>query len=170
MTEPAARSRRGRETALDMLRTLAIVLAVVIPVWYFGQASPSDVKRIRPVDPSTALHDFVADTGAPVPTAPPGWIVNVATGSRGQVRIGYVIGNHYTEFAGGSGEMFVQDATGKGQDRGPVVVDGITWRDYVSADGHQSLVRMAGRTALVVGGVREDVTLSQLKTLAAAVR
>ena len=162
--------RRGRETALDMLRTLAIIFAVVLPLWFFGQASPSDSKRIRPVDPTEALHDFAADTGAPIPTTPAGWVVNVATGTRGTIRVGYVIGEHFTEFAGGSGPAFLEDATGKGTDHGPVEVSGVSWRDYLSDDGHESLVRTVRGVTLVVGGVREDVTQAELTKLAATVR
>lgn len=162
--------RRGRETALDMIRTLVIVFAVVFPLWFFGQASPSDSKAIRPVDPASALKGFAQDTGAPVPTTPEGWVVNVATGSPGTVRVGYVIGDDYTEFVGGRGPTYLADVTGKGQDKGPVDVNGVVWRDYVSADGHQSLVRVVKGVTLVVGGIREDVTLEQLKTLAATVR
>lgn len=163
--------RRGRETALDMIRTLAIIFAVVLPLWYFGQASPEDSKRIRPVDATSALTAFARDTGAPIPrSTPPGWVVNVATGSDGDVRIGYVIGDDYTEFAAGSGPTYLEDTTGKGVDKGPVRVGDVVWRDYRSPDGQQSLVRVVGRTTLVVGGVREDVSLEQLKTLAAVVR
>lgn len=162
--------RRGRETALDMLRTLAVVLAVVIPLAFFGQASRSDKARIRPVDPTEALQGFARDTGAPVPVTPNGWVVTVARGDVGSVRVGYVIGDHYTEFAGGSGGSFVEDMTGKGRDQGPVRVGTAVWRDYLSADGHESLVRTIGRVTEVVGGVREDVSAAQLRELAAAVR
>ncbi len=165
--------KRGRETALDMIRTLGIVLAVVIPLAYFGQASKSDKARIRPVDPTAALQGFHAETKAPVPGTPAGWTVTVARGEVGQVRIGYVIGEHYTEFIGGSGGTFLEDVTGKATDRGPIRVGSEVWRDYVSADGRESLVRTAGTAgtvSLVVGGIREDVTQAQLKMLAATVR
>jgi hypothetical protein len=162
--------KRGRETALDMLRTLAVVFAVVLPLWYFGQASQSDKAKIRPVDPTEALAAFHAETDAPVPTTPEGWTVTVARGDVGEVRVGYVIGEHYTEFNGGSGATYLEDVTGKGRDRGPVSAGGAVWRYYVSADGRESLVRVVGRTTLVVGGVREDVTQAQLTVLAATVR
>ncbi|MCW2545277.1 MAG: hypothetical protein JWM40_2829, partial [Frankiales bacterium] len=124
--------RRGRETALDMVRTLAIVFAVVLPLWFFGQASSSDKATIRPVDPSTALKGFSIDTGAPVPTTPSGWTVTVARGDVGQVRIGYVVGEHYTEFTAGSGPTFVEDVTDKGRDKGALTINGVVWRDYLN--------------------------------------
>lgn len=163
--------QRGRETALDMIRTLGVVLAVVIPLWYFGQASHSDKARIRAVDPTAAVQAFAAETKAPVPQGTPaGWTVTVARGDVGQVRIGYVIGEHYTEFLGGSGPTFLADSTGKAADKGPVSVGDVVWRDYVNAAGKESLVRTLGKVTLVVGGIREDVTKSQLTTLAATVR
>jgi hypothetical protein len=162
--------RRGRETALDMLRTLAIVLLVVVPLWYFGQASKGDKASIRPVDPTTALKGFAIDTGAPIPTTPTGWTVTVARGEVGQVRIGYVTGEHYTEFTGGSGPTFVEDVTGKGTDRGPLNIKGVVWRDYVNAAGQESLVRQIGKVTEIVGGLREDVTQAQLRVLAATIR
>ncbi|HTL23856.1 MAG TPA: hypothetical protein VL281_07440, partial [Mycobacteriales bacterium] len=69
--------KRGRETALDMVRTLLVVFAVVIPLWFFGQASPSDSKAIRPIDPTETYKDYRAVTGGPAPSTPAGWIPNV---------------------------------------------------------------------------------------------
>jgi len=172
-SRPAAagkKKKRGRETALDMVRSLAIVFLLVIPLWFFGQSSPQDSKRIRPVDPAGALKDFVTDTGGPVPSTPNGWVVNVRAYDGGVVRVGYVLGEHYTEFAGAVGTSFLEDATGKARQVGTVDVGGLTWLDYRSADGHESLVRTVGRATVLVGGVREDATQDELKTLAATVR
>ena len=164
-------SKRGRETATDMLRSLAVVLAVVVPLWFFGQASPSDSRRIRPVNPAAALAAFVQDTHGPVPSATPaGWVPNVAVEGAGRVRVGYVLGEHYAEFAGGSGPGFLDDASGKATDSGSVDVQGVVWRDYRSADGQESLVRTVGMVTVLVGGVRENATRAELEALAAMVR
>lgn len=165
----------GRETALDMLRSLAVVFAIVLPLWYFGQPSPSDSKRIRPVDPKPALAGFVQDTRAPAPReAPAGWVVTVATGGPGQVRVGYVItdgsGERYLEFAGGSGPGFLEQASGRARERGSVLVAGVAWRRYETSDGRESLVRTVNGTTVLVGGVRETATSEELQRLAAAVR
>lgn len=167
---PTGKRKRGRENALDMVRSLAVVFLLVVPLWFFGQASPSDSKKIRPVDPTEALHDFVADTGGPVPSTPQGWIPNVQAYDGGVVRVGYVLGKHYTEFQGGLGTAWVQDATGKGKAVDPVYVNGVAWQDYRSGDGHESLVRAVGKATVLVGGIREDATLDELKQLAATVR
>ena len=169
-TAPTGKKKRGRENALDMIRSLAVVFLLVVPLWYFGQASPSDSKRIRPVDPTIALKDFTAETGGPVPTTPTGWVVNVRAYDNDVVRVGYVLGEHYAEFQGSGSTGFVEDATGKGKPTQAVDIEGVTWQEYVSADGHESLVRTVGRATVLIGGVREDATLAELKTLAATVR
>jgi hypothetical protein len=165
------RSKRGRETALDMLRSMAVVVLLVIPLWFFGQASKSDTKSIRPVDPTAALQGFAQDTKAPVPSRiPEGWVVNVARGEPGSVRVGYVLDeDFYLEFAGGQGATFLEQAAGKARGTGAVDVQGVSWQRYES-EGHESLVRVVNGVTLVVGGVRENVTTAQLQQLAALVR
>ncbi|MGB8650215.1 MAG: DUF4245 domain-containing protein [Mycobacteriales bacterium] len=173
-TRPTGRQRRGRETALDMVRSLGVVFLLVLPLWFFGQASPSDSKRIRPVDPTGAFHDFTRATGGPVPSATPhGWIPNVSdyTTVEGVLRVGYVVGDHYLEYAGGLGTAFLEGETGKGRPTATVDVAGTRWQLWRSADGaHESLVRTAGRTTVCVGGVRETASRADLLTLAATVR
>ncbi len=153
-----------------MVRSLAVVFALVIPLWFFGQASSSDSKKIRPVDPTEALQAFAADTKAPVPTAPAGYVVNVVAYEQGALRIGYVHGDDYQEFAGGSGAAFLSTYAGKGSVEGTVDVAGVTWQRYVGNDGHVSLVRQVSGTTLLVGGVRENVTDAELIALASTVR
>jgi hypothetical protein len=166
-----AKSRRGRETALDMVRSLAVVFLLVVPLWFFAQASPGDSKRIRPVDPTEALSAFAQDAHGPVPTGrPAGWIVNVQAYDAGVVRVGYVLGEHYLEFSGGVGTGFLEQATGKAKPVGTVDVAGVAWQDWMSADGHESLVRTVGKVTVLVGGVREDASSAQLAQLAALVR
>lgn len=167
---PPKASRRGRETALDMLRTLGVVFLLVIPLWFFGQASPGDGKRIRAIDPTEALRSFATDTGAPVASTPAGWIPNVATYSGGVLRVGFVDGNSYAEFTGGSGPMFLETYAGKGSVDGTVDVAGVSWQKYSSTDGHGSLVREVRGQTLLVGGIREDASDAQLAELAATVR
>ena len=167
---PTGKNKRGRESALDMVRSLAVVFLLVVPLWFFGQASPNDSKKIRPVDPDGALRAFVVDTGGPVPSTPAGWVVNVRSYDDGVIRVGYVVGEHYLEFSGARGAAFLDAATGKAKPGSAVDVDGVAWRAYVSADGHESLVHTVGKVTVLVGGIREDASLDELKTLAATVR
>lgn len=162
-------TRRGRETALDMVRTLAVVFALVIPLWFFGQSSPGDEQRIRPVDPTSALQGFVQDTGGPVPSrTPDGWTPTVrdVLSTPGVTRVGYVRGDSYVEFAGGRGTDWLKELTGKGNPVGTIDVAGTAWRDYRAADGAQSLVLTRGGVTVLVGGVRESASLDELLVFA----
>ncbi len=163
-------SRRGRETALDMLRTLGVVFLLVIPLWFFGQASPSDSKAIRAIDPTPALQAFATDTGAPVASTPTGWTPNVATYDGGVLRVGFVEGDSYAEFTAGSGPLFLETYAGKGSTDGTVDVGGASWQRYTSTDGHGSLVREVAGQTLLIGGLRETASEAQLVEIAATVR
>lgn len=155
-----------------MVLTLAVVFAVVLPLWFFGRSSPGDSKRIRPVDPSVAYTAFVRDTHGPVPSATPaGWVCTVRVyGEDGLLRVGYVDGDHYLEFAGSTGTAFLRDETGHAALSGTVPVNGVPWQDYRSADGHRSLVLTRGGVTVLVGGVRETATDAELLELARLVR
>jgi len=165
--------RRGRETALDMVRTLAVVFALVVPMWFFGQASDEDERPIRAVDPTDAYAAFTQDTGGPVPSGTPaGWTPTVRdlTTVVGVTRVGYVRGDSYVEFVGGRGTAFLEEASGKGAQVGTVEVDGVAWQDYRAPEGAQSLVLRRGGVTVLVGGVRETATQEELLELARLVR
>jgi hypothetical protein len=167
---PTGKKKRGRESARDMLLSLGVVFLLVVPLWFFGQASPSDSKSIRPVDAAGALTDFARDTQGPVPTTPQGWVVNVQAYDGGVVRVGYVLGERYAEFSGAVGTAFLADATGKGKKVSSLDINGVPWDVYESADAHESLVRAFGNVTVLVGGVRETATQDELQVLAATIR
>jgi hypothetical protein len=153
-----------------MLLSLGVVFLLVVPLWFFGQASPKDSKTIRPVDASGAFQDFSRDTHGPVPTTPKGWVTNVQAYDGGVLRVGYVLGERYTEFSGAIGTTYLAEATGKGKKVSTVDVNGAPWDIYESADAHESLVRTFGAVTVLVGGVRETATQDELEVLAATVR
>jgi hypothetical protein len=165
-------TKRGRETALDMVRTLAVIFALVVPMWFFGQSSPGDSKRIRPVDPREAYSSCVADTHGPVlASTPAGWTCTVRVyESGGVLRVGYVREDSYVEFAGARGTDFLPEETGHASRVGTVDVDGVTWQDYRSADGHQSLVRSVNGVTVLVGGIRETASDDEVEGFARLVR
>jgi hypothetical protein len=174
-TQPTApaKKKRGRETVLDMVRTLAVIFALVLPMYLFHQGGPGSRQRLRPVDPTGAFALAAADLGAPVPAAAPqGWtctVVDTRT-APGVVRVGYVVGDHYLEYAAAKGDAFLADETGKGAPVGTVVLQGVTWQDLRSSTGAQSLVLRKGGVTVVVGGVRETATPAELEALASALR
>ena len=164
--------KRGTETVLDMVRTLAVVFAVVLPLWFFGQASPGDSKRIRPVDPAEDYSAFAADTHGPVLTAaPPHWTCNVRDYTTGGVlRVGYVLDHRYLEVSGALGTSFLTDETGHASKVGTVDVSGTTWESWKNGAGAQSLVLRRGDVTVLVGGVRETASESDLETFARLMR
>lgn len=171
---PAApKKRRGRETVLDMVRTLAIVFALVLPMYLFHQGGPGSRKAIRAVDPTEAYALAVTDLRAPAPSSTPkGWtttVVDTRT-TAGVARVGYVVGDHYLEYVAGDGDAFLLDATGRGTRTGQDDVSGVVWQLYRNADGAESLVLRRGPATVLVGGVRETATRAELETLARLVR
>lgn len=167
-----AKKQRGREGAVDMVRSLAVVMVLVAGLWFFGQASPSDSQPVRRVDPTLQLTDFAAaNPGVPVPTSlPADWVPNVASYDGSVLRVGYVIGrSDYAEFLAGSGPQFGTQQAG-GHPSGTVDVAGTSWQQVRSGDGHESLVRQVKGVTLVVGGLRVKASVAQLQQLAAAVR
>lgn len=170
---PAGKKRaRGREGAVDMVRSLAVVMLLVGGLWFFGQASPGDSQQVRRVDPTLELTNFVAaHPGVPVPLALPGsWTPNVASYDGSLLRVGYVLDRSgYAEFAAGQGTAFRAAQAGT-EAQGSVDVGGVVWQRVRSRDGHDSLVRDVRGQTLVVGGPREKASAAQLEQLAAAVR
>ena len=165
-----AKRKRGRESAGDMVRSLGVVMVLVVGLWFFGQASPSDSHRVRPVDPRQEVTDFARSApGVPLPrTAPAGFVPNVSTLSPAGLRIGFVIGkDHFAEYAASRERSFVTDQTGRGEAVGTVDVAGTPWQ-HVRAGGHDSLVKAYGPVSVVVGGTRDTATLAELTTLAAS--
>jgi hypothetical protein len=164
--------KRGRETALDMVRTLLVVFAVVVPLWFFGQASPGDSKTIRPVDPTEAYAAFAADTHGPVlASTPAGWTCNVRQyDESGVLRVGYVHGGSYLEVSGAKGTSFLEDATGKAKPVGTVQVGGTAWQSWENQAGAQSLVLTRRGVTVLVGGTRETSTQDELVAFAERLR
>lgn len=171
---PAApKKRRGRETVLDMIRTLAIVFALVLPMYLFHQGGPGSRKEIRAVDPTEALALVRTDLAAPVPSSTPaGWtatVVDTQT-TEGVARVGYVVGDHYVEFSASRGDAFLLEATGRASRVGVDEVSGVAWQLYRNPSGAESLVLRRGPATVLVGGVRETATRAELETLARLVR
>ena len=165
--------KRGRETAMDMVRSLGLVILVIVPVWYLAQAPESDEAEIRVVDPRTAIEAFSADVpGAPVPgTLPEQWRATSSTydGGAQSLRVGYVTPEEqYAEYAAAVGqrEDFLERILGPETEQlEPVVVGGDTWEQYREPDGSLSLVGTFGDATVVVGTRRATAGLPELEVL-----
>ena len=167
------KKKRGRETAGDMVRSLGLVMAGVVVVFFFAQPPDSDTERIRPVDAAGDVRAFRAD--APAAVAPGGlpdrWVSTVSslTGEPRALRIGYnTPTGAYAEYAASTAPAaeVVEDLTGRGERLDPVDVGGATWEQYRDGDGSLSLVRAYGAVTVVVGTLRATAPLSELRVLA----
>lgn len=171
--EPPKR-KRGRENTRDMLLSLAVCLAVIIPIWYLGQPAPSDSKAIRPVDPTSDLRSFAqVAPGVPLPTTPEGWTPTSSTLEGANLRIGYVTdGEGYVEYAaqGGDQGTFLRDQTGRGDAGSSLQVGERTFTIYSDGEEHTSLVLQQDSGTVVVGGLRETAGDEELSELAATLR
>jgi hypothetical protein len=170
---PPQKRKRGRETALDMVRSLGLVILIIVPVWYLAQPPGAEQSGVREVDPSPDIAAFTADAPeAPVPgDLPDRWRPNntMYEGGASSLRIGYVTPqDQYAEYyaAQAGGEAFVRTAVGAGAEQlDPVTVDGVRWERYRDEDGSLSLVRSYGDTTVVVGTVRATASLEELEVL-----
>jgi hypothetical protein len=171
---PAPKKKRGRESALDMVRSLGLCLLVVIPIWYLAQPPDEAEQRLRVVDQRPVVEAWRdAVEGAPAPQPPPAdWQPTVGTNvpQPAGVRLGWnTPSGGYTEFAASTGarQAFLEDATGGQADGRSVEVDGTAWQRWVDEDdGSVSLVRVEGDVTVVVGTRRSSVPEDELLELA----
>ena len=166
------KARRGG-SAGDMVRSLGLVLAGVVVVFFFAQPPDRDEAQVRAVDPANDVRAFRADVpAAAVPASlPQGWLPTVSRvgGPPRDLRIGYnTPAGEYAEYAASTAPTAeaVQDLTGGGARLEPVDVAGAAWEQYRDADGSLSLVRTYGPVTVVVGTLRSTAQLSELQVLA----
>lgn len=175
---PAAapnKPKRGRETALDMVRSLGLVILVIVPVWLLARAPASDEKEIRVVDPTQAVSAFARDVpGVPVPgELPSGWQATVSTydGSARSLRVGWVTPDEeYAEYAAGAAPGLLDSLVGDAQVLDPVTVDGVSWEQRREADGSLSLSRSYDGVTVVVGTSRATASRTELEVLLRSLR
>lgn len=168
---PPSTPRRGRETAADMIRSLGLVMLVVVPVWFFAQAPPSDEAELREVDPRGPIAAFAADEPAvPVPgELPAGWRATSASYRDMTLRIGWVTPEgEYAEYAASTGpqEEFLELTAGEQVERlAPLTVDGVVWEQLRDGDGSRSFTRSYGGSTVVVGTQRATADSAELAVL-----
>ena len=171
-----AKKKRGRETAGDMLRSLAVVMVLVVMMWFLAQPPDDDEQALRTVDPAGDVAAFTADVPeAPVPTGlPEQWRSTSSTLEAGGLRIGYVTPEgEYAEYAASTrpAEEFLPAITGEKASQGePLQVAGESWEQYRESDGSVSLVRSYGSASVVVGSTRATADLAELRVLAESLR
>jgi len=169
------KSRRGRETALDMVRSLGLVTLVIVPVWLLARAPAGDEKEIRVVDPSQAVEAFARDVpGVPVPDGlPSAWRATVATydGAAKSLRVGWVTPEEeYAEYAAGAAPGLLDSLVGDAEELEPLTVDGVTWAQHRDTDGSLSLSRSYDGITVVVGTSRATADRAELEALLRSLR
>jgi hypothetical protein len=171
-----AKKKRGRETAGDMIRSLAVIMVLVVMMWWLAQPPDDDEQPLRTVDPSADVAAFTADVpSAPVPTGlPEQWRSTSSTLGPDGLRIGWVSPDgDYAEYLASTlpAEEFLPGATGEqAQEAEPVDVAGERWQQYREADGSVSLVRSYGPSVVVVGGLRATADVAELELLAGSLQ
>ena len=158
---------------LDMIRSMAIVMILVVAMWFFGQPPKSDEKSIRPIDPSATFTSFNRIVpSAPLPAGlPERWQSTVAayTPAPDLLRVGYVTPSaNYAEYAAGTGPAaaVISSLTADAPVVGTVEVAGQTWQRHLGDKDAISLTRTAGPVTMVVGTLRANAPLEEITTLA----
>jgi len=167
--------KRGRETAVDMILSLGVVMLLVVVIYVLAQPPSSDEAAVRRIDPSADVTAFTRDQpGAPVPVSvPDDWTPTSSQliASSDRLRVGYVTaGGRYAEYAASAAdpEEVLDEFVAGTSTSEPVDVDGQPWEQYVDEDGSLSLVRSFGGVTVVVGTLRSSATVEELRVLAGA--
>lgn len=172
-----ANKRRGTELISDMLRSLAVVGVVIVPLWLLIPHHTQ--QKVTVVDYSTALSQarrltpqhLVAPAGLPAT-----WRASNVTTSGGNGRpvvfhLGYVTPtNQYASVdeSDGPRTSFLQTLLGpKPLGLADVPVGAATWPSARGADGRLALLRPPAPVTVVVKGTAD---LAELITLAASLR
>ncbi|HWC35861.1 MAG TPA: DUF4245 domain-containing protein [Mycobacteriales bacterium] len=175
-----ARSKRLSGTAVDMVRSLGLLLVIIAVTLVFvpGLLHPSKSQRVRPVAFADDVQGFRQVTGLAAVTPRglgSGWYANSAAltyrRTVAHLRIGWVTPTKdYAALHEGNGPAatFVRTVLGS---RGltsiaTVNVGGDRWTESKSDAGELSLSRTAGRITIVITG---SASLAQQRQLAAAV-
>ena len=172
-----ANKKRGTELISDMLRSLAVVGVVIVPLWLL---IPHHTKqKVTVVDYSTALSQarrlttqhLVAPAGLPTTWRPSNVTTSGGNGKPVVFHLGYVTPtNQYAslEESDGAQSAFVQTLLG-GKPVGlpDVTIGGNAWRSVRGADGRLALIRPAAPVTVVVKGTAD---VAELRTLAESLR
>jgi len=173
--------RRGRKTAVDMVRSLGLVLVIVLllvaitwrarpdPVRVVDYRAATESARLQidwPVLSPTALTQDWRSTSARVERAADGsieWYVGMVTPT-----------DRFASVAQSDVERtpairkYIADRTFAGVESGEATIAGVTWRRFVTDDEQtRSLVRTDRGVTVVVSGTAE---WDELATFAASLR
>jgi hypothetical protein len=176
-SEPRQRrqKKRGTEVVSDMLRSLAVVGVVIVPLWLL--IPHHSKQKVTVIDYSAALSQarrlspqpLLAPAGLPA-----GWrVTSVSTAGGGGkpvvFHLGYVTPQtQYASLEESTDPAFVRTLEGKAPvPLASVDVHGVAWRQVRGSDGRLALVSPQQPLVVVVKGTG---TLAELTTLASSLR
>ena len=167
---------RLRQTIADMVRSMAVVLAVVGAILLVTWRPQPDPVREVEVGPVLALARSEAAFPVMVPVGLQGYRPTSArwepTAASGQVpawHVGYVTDQtQYVQLsqAATTEPRFIREQTGGATPVGTVMIDGIAWEQQAS-DGGLALVRIVDGVSTVVTGT---VPLAELEGVVRSLR
>jgi hypothetical protein len=176
--QPTGRpNKRMRQTVGDMVRSMAVVLAVVAAIWLLAwRPDPEPVKVVdtsQVVTLATMQAEFPVQAPAGLPTAwratSARWEPTAESATVPVLHLGYVTPTdaygQVTQSTARS-DRYLGEQTAQGEPAGSVDIDGTTWQTYETGD-RRSLVRDDGTVLTVVSGSAE---WPELTALAASLR
>ena len=161
--QPTGRpNARLRQTLVDMVRSMAVVLVVVFAIVLLAwRPQPEAIKVVDPAPvvalaASTAEFERVAPTGLPVDWRPTSarWESTDQSSSERVLHIGYVTSSdQYAQVsvAPVTSEPFLDEQTGGGSPTGSQAVGDATW-ERRETDERRSLVLVSDSVSTVVSG------------------
>lgn len=177
MVDVATDKKRGTEVISDMLRSLAVVGVIVVPLWLL---IPHHTKqRVTVIDYSTALaqaerlssHQVLAPTGLPATWRATSVSTSGGSGQPLVFHLGYVTpaGDYAAvEESNGPQDAYLLTLLGKKpQGLNDVQVGAVAWRSLRATNGRVALIRPVTPMTVVVTGTAR---LSELTTLALSLR
>jgi len=158
-----------KQTVGDMIRSMAVVLAVVGALLLVTWRPDPDPVRVVDIDPLVIVATAQADYPIVVPTLPGlrptsvRWEPTEESGEIAVWHVGYVTeGDQYLEItqSTASDPLFLGKETGNGEISGLIDIDGQQWQYFTAGTGN-SLVGLLGGVTTIIQGTGTESELTQ---------
>lgn len=177
-TGQVVRPKRGRETAMDLVRSLGLMFIVILVLLLvtpartliFPGGGGSQSPPISDAQQLTEWHDLTG-RAALLPPVPASWRINAATMSgtrptKARLHIGWVTsGQQYVGVDQGfvAPRRLLVGAIGAGSHRAaPTTIAGLPWTTRIDTHGDPAYLRTTGRFSVVVTGTIPPASLQRL--------
>lgn len=174
MPTPTGRpNKRLFQTVMDMVRSIALVLAVVVVVWLLVWRPTTATERVVDVAGVAGLAGSQADFPVLVPGSTSGleatsvrWESTKGSGGVPVWHVGYVMnGSDYLQVSQSTAATaaYLAEQTASGKPAGLAPISGATWMRYQTPE-RRSVVRMDGGVTTIVSGTADWSTLEAVAT------